>query len=313
MGMPGEVWVFAEKSGLAVELLGQARRLGERVAAVVVGARSAAEDALRWGAGRVFWLGEIPQGALLEDISPALIRLVKEHRPRLVLIGASKRGRVIAGRLAARLDTSVVTDVLAFSQEGESLAARHLIFGGGAVRVEKPLSPTVVATTGAGVFEPAEPGTSEGEIIPVTWEGNGRAKLRERRVRAATAVNLQAAKKVVCPGRGVAKKEDLGLIEEVARLLGAEIGCTRPLAEGLDWLPRERYIGVSGAQIKPQLYLGVGVSGQVQHMIGMNGARVVAAINKDKNAPIFQNADYGVVGDLYQVLPAVIAALKARR
>ena len=103
------------------------------------------------------------------------------------------------------------------------------------------------------------------------------------------------------------------MINELAQALNAEVACTRPLAEGLDWLPRERYIGISGANIRPDLYLGVGVSGQVQHMIGMRDSRVVVAINKDKEAPIFAQADYGIVGDLYEIVPALIKAIKERR
>ena len=106
--------------------------------------------------------------------------------------------------------------------------------------------------------------------------------LRERKPRPAAAVNLPAARRVVCAGRGLARQEDLGLVNELAKVLGAEVACTRPLAEGLDWLPRERYIGISGATIKPDLYLGVGVSGQAQHVIGMSDSRVVVAINKDQ-------------------------------
>jgi electron transfer flavoprotein alpha subunit len=104
----------------------------------------------------------------------------------------------------------------------------------------------------------------------------------------------------------------MAMINELAQLLGAEIGCTRPLAEGLDWLPRERYIGVSGAFLKADLYVGVGVSGQIQHMVGVTDSRVIVAVNKDDHAPVFEFADYGIVGDLYQVVPALIAALKAR-
>jgi electron transfer flavoprotein alpha subunit len=190
-----------------------------------------------------------------------------------------------------------------------------MIFGGGAVREERALSNPMIATIGPGVFEatPADTGRS-GTVSEVSRvEPEWRAQVIERKQRPPASVNLAAAKKVVCPGRGLAQQADLSLINELAGLLNAEVGCTRPLAEGLDWLPRERYIGVSGANIHPDLYLGVGVSGQIQHMVGMNGARTVVAINKDKDAPIFANADYGIVGDLYQVVPALIAQLKARK
>jgi electron transfer flavoprotein alpha subunit len=140
-----------------------------------------------------------------------------------------------------------------------------------------------------------------------------RAALRERKTRPASKVNLAGAKKVVCAGRGLARQDDRALVNELAQCLAAEVACTRPLAEGLGWLPRERYIGISGATVRPDLYLGVGVSGQVQHLIGMSDARLVVAINKDQNAPIFQQADYGIAGDLYAVVPALIKAIKERK
>ena len=148
----------------------------------------------------------------------------------------------------------------------------------------------------------------EAQFVAPQWK----ATLRECKTRPPATVDLSVAKKVVCSGRGVGKKEDLALVNELAQALGAEIACTRPLAEGLDWLPIERYIGISGATIRPDLYLGVGVSGAAQHLIGMSHSRVVVAINKDKNAPIFTNADYGIAGDLYEVVPALIKAIQER-
>ena len=131
----------------------------------------------------------------------------------------------------------------------------------------------------------------------------------EVRPKAGEPVNLAAATRVVGVGRGFADEADLRLARELAAALGAELACSRPLAEGLGWLPTERYVGVSGATIRPELYLAVGVSGQVQHMVGVNQAKVIVAINKDKNAPVFGQADLGVVGDLYDVLPALTNAL----
>ena len=223
----------------------------------------------------------------------------------------------MAGRLAARLDLTTLTDVTAFEQHDEGLAATHLIFGGGAVRVDRTSGGTVLATVNPATFAAAnavatadEPSPGD-EIIEVPYvEPPWQVRLVERKRRPPASVDLGRAKKIVCAGRGLAKQEDLAMVQELADLLGAELACTRPLAEGFDWLPRERYIGISGAQVKPDLYLGVGVSGQVQHQIGMNGSRIVVAINKDPNAPIFQNADYGLPADLYAILPELIQALK---
>ncbi len=315
-----DIWAFSEKESLLAELIAGARELagqtGGQATALVLGGRAQAEAALARGAQRVLWLGEPQNDRLVDDYVPTLAGLVEEGRPYAVLVGATRRGRAVAGRLAARLGVTALADVLEFTFEGQELHARHMIFGGGAVRVERPLAQPVVATVGPGVFQAQPPRQPDGqpEIKEAPFVApNVRMALRERKARPAAAVNLSAAKKVVCAGRGVACQEDLALVNELAQALGAEVACTRPLAEGLDWLPRERYIGISGAMIKPDLYLGVGVSGQAQHVIGMSDSRVVAAINKDQNAPIFAQADYAIPDDLYTIVPALIRALKERK
>jgi electron transfer flavoprotein alpha subunit len=308
-----DVLVFSEKPALLAELVGGGADLGGPVSAVVFGPRTAADTAADYGAQSVLWI-EAPQNALVEDVLPTLEQLVRERQPRLVLIGGTRRGRVVAGRLAARLDTTALTDVLELQQADGVTQVRHMVWGGGALRAERLRAVTVVATAGTGVYSALPPGQPASQVLPVAFVAPpGGAVLRERKPRAGAVTNLAGAKRVVCAGRGVAKADDLGLVNDLARALNAEVGCTRPLAEGLNWLPRERYIGISGAQVRPELYLGVGVSGQVQHMIGMSRSKVVVAINKDKNAPIFASADYGIVGDLYAVIPALLEALKNKR
>ncbi len=308
----GEIWVFSDKTDLLAELVSGARSLadGKPVAAVVTGSRAQAEAAQSLGADRVLWLGPLPEGYMVEDCVPTLINAVEEAHPRMVLVGATRRGRVVAGRLAARLNLTALTDVLEFQQEGGDLSVRHMIFGGGAERIDRPLREPVIATVGPGVFQSENGSGSTAEITEFPFiEPTVRAKLRERKPRQVARVNLAAARKVVCAGRGLGKQEDLGMIEELARVLGAEVACTRPLAEGFDWLPRERYIGISGAVIKPDLYLGVGVSGQAQHIIGMSESRIVVSVNKDTAAPLNAQADYVVAEDLYRFIPALIEAL----
>lgn len=316
--MSKEIWVFSEKETLQGELLGAARflagQLGGKTAALVGGEAARQEMAFRQGADTVyFW--QAAEGVQPEDCLATLVQAARQYQPAVVLIGATWSGKALAGRLAAVLGRSVITDVKKFQVQNGEVEATHLILGGGAVRVEKPLAQPLIATIGLGVFEalPPEAGRS-GDVVALDFiQPQTRWALRERKPKPPASVNLAAARKVVCPGRGVQKQEDLQMMFELARLLGAEVGATRPLCEGLDWLPRERYIGVSGAFIKPDLYLGIGVSGQVQHTVGITESRVVAAINKDEEAPIFQQADYGIVGDLYQVVPALIRALQARR
>lgn len=312
-----DIWVFSEKPVLLFELIAAARSLAgsqDQVVAFVIGARSTAEQAVARGADRAVWAGELREGQLLDAFVPTLAKSVKESQPALVLVGSTRRGKAIAGRLAARLGTSVLTDVLEFQKSDSAIEVRRMIFGGGAVRAERAAAGVVLATVAAGVFEAALADASrtgpieEAAFVEPDWQ----AKLRQRMPLPKASVHLDAARRVVTAGRGLASQDDLKLVESLARLLGAEVACTRPLAEGLGWLPVERYIGISGATVKPDLYLGVGVSGQVQHMIGMYGSRVVVAINKDANAPIFAQADYGIVADLYSILPVLIAALEKR-
>jgi electron transfer flavoprotein alpha subunit len=310
-----DVWVFSEKPALLNELIGCARDLTQgSIVALVAGPRADADAAIARGADKICWLGETGS-RMVEDSVPTIAGLVADQKPAVLLVGATKRGKAVAGRLAARLETSAITDVKAFEIANGALTARHLIFGGGAVRVEKSNSSFLLATLGLGVAEPlpADP-SRKGSVVEIPFvEPGWQVEVRGHKPRATASVNLASAKRVVCAGRGLGKQEDLKMIEELARCLDAEVGCTRPLAEGLDWLPRERYIGVSGATLKADLYLAVGVSGQVQHTVGVSDCRVIVAINKDKNAPIFAQADYGIEGDLYTIVPALVRALEERK
>ena len=135
-------------------------------------------------------------------------------------------------------------------------------------------------------------------------------KVIETRTHGFDEADLSAAHRVIGVGRGLKAREDLALIEELASAAGAEIACSRPVAEGLNWMGKDRYIGSSGARIAPRLYFAIGISGQLQHMVGVTGAETIVAINADPNAAIFKQTDYGLVGDLYQLVPAITAALK---
>jgi len=319
MSIHQDILVFSEKPALLAELIGGALGLAAQthgeVTALVMGTSADVQRAFTLGAARVLWAGQLPPGRILEDALPTLNAAVQAAQPFALLVGATVRGRLIAGRLAARLGTAALTDALELMVDGAALTVRHMVFGGGAVRVDRCVSPIKIVTVGAGVFEPLPvQNLVQGKIDRIGWvDSPQQAVLVERRERGSSAVNLSAARRVVCPGRGVKQQEDLGMIEQLSAALNAEMACTRPLAEGLNWLPRERYIGISGAMIKPDLYMGIGVSGQAQHTIGMSESRVVVAINKDSTAPLVAQSDYAVAGDLYQVVPALIAALKARK
>jgi electron transfer flavoprotein alpha subunit len=317
--MTKEFWVFSEKSGLQAELIANALELAKAesaiVAALVIGNRDAVDQAFFQGAQKVYSFGEKSGDLLLDDYVPSFTALTKQKQPAVIMIGASRQGKAIAGRLGAALDISVITDAKYFNQSDGSIEITHLIFGGGAVRVEKANTKTMIMTQGNGIVDalPASQ-AAVGEVESVSFvQPAWKVTLVERKPKPPSSVNLAVAKTVVCAGRGIAKKEDLDMIFELADLLGGEVAATRPLTEGLDWLPRERYIGVSGATVKPDLYLSAGVSGQAQHTVGITDSRVIVAIDKDKDAPIFPQSDYGIVGDLYQIIPLLITALKARK
>ena len=317
--MTKEFIVFSEKPGLLAELIANATQLAESsntlVSALVIGDQVAVDNAFARGAKKVYSFGEKSDNRLYDDYIPSFIALVKEKQPTMVVIGATRQGKAIAGRLAASLGVSAITDAKSFNQIDESLEITHLIFGGGAIRIEKANTPVMVMTQGPSVCEalPEKPSTT-GEVEKLEFvEPAWKTTLVERKPKPPASVNLSVAKTVVCAGRGVSKKEDLDMVFELASLLGGEVAATRPLTEGLDWLPRERYIGVSGATVKPDLYLSVGVSGQAQHTVGITESRVIVAVDKDKEAPIISQSDYYFVGDLYQFVPAMVEALKARK
>lgn len=313
-----DIWTFSEKSSLALELIAGARTLtpyiGGMVVSIVLGSKSEADRAISAGADKVYWLEKLPGSMMVEDFVPTIAGILQTEKPFGLLVGATKRGKAVAGRLGAALGASVITDVKHFLPQGKELQVAHMVFGGGAVRFETHTTEIMLATVGPDVFEPLAMNTSrKGEIrelkfIAPKWK----LTLRERKSKPPSSVNLAAANKVVCPGCGLVKEEDLAIIQDLATILSAEIGCTRKLTERLNCLPHERHIGISGAYIKPDLYMGIGVSGQVQHTVGITNSRVIVAINKDKNAPIFSQADYGIVGDFHEVVPALIKALQVR-
>ena len=306
------IWVIAEtREGLA-QLCSGGHQLGEEVSAVVLGAKIDAEKAISAGADRVYWLGEQNPEHIYENYCETICEIVMKELPGLVLVQASRRGSLVAGRLAAKLGTSVLVDASGIDVKDGRVPCRHMIYGGAAFRTEKALTGTAVAIVPAGEYAAMdEDDTRKGEIIEVPFVEPSRGfKLVVRNRKTASQVNLNAARRVVGIGRGLAQESDLKIIEELASALEAEVGCSRPLAEGVNWLPKERYIGISGAMIKPDVYLAIGISGQVQHMVGASLARSILAINSDKNSVIFKQCDYGIVGDLYKIVPALTAKLR---
>lgn len=236
----------------------------------------------------------------------AVAKMVAAEKPEAVLTVNTKNGRLLAGVIAAMLDTSVLTDPTELCVDGQALTSQRMVYGGAAFRTQRAAAGKAVACIGAGLF-------ADGTEIPVRMveasETSEGIEFIEKNVRDEQKVNLSAAQKVVCVGRGVQNEAIFGLASQLAKKLQAELGCTRPIAEENGWLPKESYVGISGVITKPDFYMAIGISGQVQHMVGVNQAKTIIAINKDKNAPIFSQCDYGLVADAETVLPALLEVL----
>ena len=311
------IWVYAEERDQTLELLnagsGPARALDATLVAFASD-RVSAEDYLDHGADEVLLLPPLVAGQPIEAYVDVFVSAAREADPDVFLVGATQRGKEIAARVAARLGTGLCGGCIGFEfdEERQRLVMERLLYGGAAVQKVICKTRPQMATIPPRTFDrvPAGKGTGQGTIRELTSLPVSGATVISRKPRTREAVDIAEAKTVVCVGRGVEKEEDLRLARELAGVLGGEVGCTRPMAEELHWLPEEVYLGISGKKIKPDLYVGVGVSGQIQHVTGIRDSGVVVAINRDENAPIFEAADYGIVGDLYQVVPELVAELK---
>jgi len=298
-------WIVVGNQPTIGNLITVARGLGGQVAAVVAGPRSVAETVAASGVDKVVWCGA-PDDAPVEASASAVADAVAADPPRVVLSGRNPAERVLLGAVAARLRTAVLTGARSVSLDGERVIVVNAVFGDIADENVAVSGPVALLLDG-GPVPPAGGGSVPIEEVAVTPLG---MKVVETRMSSFDEVDLSAAQRVIGVGRGLKAREDLAMIEELAHALRAEIACSRPVAEGLNWMGKDRYIGSSGARIAPQLYVAIGISGQLQHMVGVAGADTIVAINSDPNSAVFNQADYGLVGDLYQLVPAITAALK---
>ncbi len=306
--MSVNAWIVVGDQPAIGNLIAVARSLGGQVAAVVAGPRPVADTVAASGVDKVVWCGE-PGEAPVEAFAPAVADVVAADPagpPGVVLSGRQPSERVLLGAVAARLQAAVLTGARSVSAGAADVTVTSSIFGAIAEQAVTVSGPVALVLEG-GPVPPAS-----GVAVPVEEHAAVPLGIRviETKASAVDQVDLGAADRVVGIGRGLKAQADLAMIEDLAKAAGAEIACSRPVAEGLDWLGKERYIGSSGAHISPKLYLAIGISGQLQHMVGVHGAETIVAINTDPNAPVFASADYCLVGDLYKIVPAITGALK---
>jgi electron transfer flavoprotein alpha subunit len=243
----------------------------------------------------------------------AVEALVKEVKPTLVLFPHTYQVRDFAPKLATRFSQVLISDVIAVRIESGSPVFVRLLFQGklnGDVRVAG--GGPYFASLQAGSFrvEALEAGSAPVENFSPSLDAASIRQKPEAPFReSARAVDLTTAEIIVSVGRGIKEKENIPIVEELAKALGAELAASRPICDA-GWLPMERQVGSSGQTVAPKVYMAIGISGAIQHLVGMKGAKTIVAINKDANAPIFEVADYGIVGDLFEVVPALVEEVK---
>ncbi|WP_228371091.1 FAD-binding protein [Shewanella piezotolerans] len=313
MSKLSNIWVFSDIASRLPEVIAAGVALGEKVSAFVVGTESDIDAAFSLGATHVYYLGDKVSQRITEDYSTSMAQVIAANSENsLMLLAPTKRGKALASKLGAQLTAGVVNDAIEINLE-DGIRAKHMAYGGLAVAEEKINSQVAIITLSSGIYEaPVADASHTGEAINVAFvEPASAIKCVERRAKQGQSVDLGKAKRVIGVGSGIGSKENLQIADELSGLMGAELGCSRPIAETEKWMERERYIGVSGVMLKPEIYFALGISGQIQHMVGALDSQTIFAVNKDKNAPIFQYVDYGIVGDINKVMPALIHALKA--
>ena len=317
-----DVLVLVERSDGKVrkpslELLTIARRLGEPVAVLFGAADPETVAALgRYGATRVAVVdGPEVDDYLVVPKAEALAQLAGDGAPAAVLVTSGPEGKEIAARVALALDSGILTDATDVQPGADGPVATQPVFGGAWV-AESQVSrgtPVIAVRPNAVTPEPAptEPAVQD---VAVSFSDAARgAKVVSRTPKESTGrPELTDASLVVSGGRGVGSPEGFAVIEQLADALGAAVGASRAVTD-LKWAPHELQVGQTGKTVAPQLYLAVGISGAVQHLAGMQGSQTIVAINKDPKAPIFKFADFGVVGDLHKVVPALLIEIDKRK
>ncbi|RLE69905.1 MAG: electron transfer flavoprotein subunit alpha/FixB family protein [Thermoprotei archaeon] len=320
------VMVFAEQHEsklhpVTFELLGKGReiadKLGVELSGILLGwgVSEAARELIYRGADKVF-LVEHPSLKFFDPIryKHNIVGIIEDEKPELVLFGATPLGRSLAPRVAVALSTGLTADCIdiVVDEEGDIVQVRPAFTGNIIAHIKTRTRP-VMATVRYRVMRPLprDPGR-KGRIIVRDPVLNGETGIRIVRKVRDKSVRITDADIVVAAGRGLKRPEDLRMIEELASLLGGVVGASRPLVDE-GWISRDHQVGFSGNVVRPRLYIACGISGSPQHLAGMRNSQIIVVINVDPSAPIFRHADYGIVGDLYEIVPKLIERLKDMR
>lgn len=308
------ILVYSEDADTALELVTLGTKLGKETCVALLGHGDLSAMTKKISVAGVSTVYQVSNEGLKDllvgPVVDALEAVYNQSKPEVVLVGSTKRGKDVAAKLATRLGIGCINDALKLQLNGTDTTVERLVWGGNAIA--SVVSKGAVVTIPPRAYERAETPASP-KITPIDFQPKpNRVVLAGKKEKPKGEASLKDAQTVVSAGRGFKKKEDLAMLDDLVRILNGVMGASRPLASDLGWVSEERQVGLTGTTVKPKLYIAVGISGQIQHLTGMRDSKVVVAINTDKNAPIFQECDYGIVGDLYQVVPELAKAFKAK-
>ena len=339
------VFVFAQQvdnqvSGIAYELLGKAKELAadldtKEVTAVLIGSdvKGLVDDLAAYGADKVIVVDDKElKEYRTEPYAHALASVINEFKPEIVLVGATAIGRDLGPTVSARVATGLTADCTVLEngdfplvpipgKESEQLHKQLLMtrpaFGGNTIAtIACPYNRPQMATVRPGVMQKIEPiSGAKAEVIefnPGFTPNNKYVTIKEVVKAVSDVKDIMDAKILVSGGRGVGSPENFKILEELAEALGGQVSCSRAVVDS-GWKPKDLQVGQTGKTVRPQLYFAIGISGAIQHVAGMEESDIIVAINKDEDAPIFDVADYGVVGDLNKIVPQLTAAIKAEK
>jgi len=315
------VLVYSDNKNLTLELLHKATELAKetdkKTIAVIIGKpdESLANEYIAYGADTVIIAETDVEQYKAEEYAQILEKIITDTKTESILIGSDKNGKELASRIAGKLDAGCIIDANNVYIKDKKVTAERVVYSGNAISVNQFETTPAVITIPSKVFDPlkkdeARKGTIEKQSFSPETSLSSITNISELK---SNGVNVEDAEIIVSCGRGFKNKEDIKMVNDLADVLkGRTVGCSRPIAADLKWLPEEHWIGLSGHKVKPKLYIAAGISGQIQHIAGMRDSGVVVAINKDSEALIFKSADYGIVGDLYSVLPKLTSAIKEK-
>ncbi|MCJ7571180.1 MAG: electron transfer flavoprotein subunit alpha/FixB family protein [Candidatus Thermoplasmatota archaeon] len=315
------VLVYSDNKNITIEMLSKAAELAKetkkKVTATIIGKadENLAKEYISYGADKVFIAETNLKDFKAEEYADILSKIVKETKSEIILVGSNKNGKELAARLGGLLNAGCIVDSNNVYMKNNKLLAERIVYSGNAIAVNQFNSKPAIVTIPSKAFDPLKKDTSrKGEVTKKKIDGEkSNSKIVKVTEMKTGGVNVEDAEIIVSCGRGFKNKDDIKLVQELADVLkGKTVGCSRPIAADMKWLSEEHWIGLSGHKVKPKLYIAAGISGQIQHIAGMRDSGIVVAINKDPDALIFKSADYGIVGDLYTVLPKLISAVKEK-